>query len=148
MNVVLFQPEIPENTGNIARLCVITGCRLHLIRPLGFFLDNKRLKRAGLDYWEHLEYKIHDSWGDFISTENPQNIFLVETDGTHLYTDVQYPKGSFLVFGSESKGIDKDILAQYSQSHVTLPMKNPRSLNLSNTVAIVIYEAWRQHGFS
>ena len=104
MNVVLVHPEIPANTGNIARLCVITGCKLHLVRPLGFFLDDKHLKRAGLDYWQHLDYAIHDSWVDFIETCHPERLFLVETDSQKLYTDVNYQIGDYLVFGSESKG--------------------------------------------
>lgn len=147
MNVVLFEPEIPANTGNIARLCVITGCKLHLIRPLGFFLDDKHLKRAGMDYWQHLDYTIHDSWDDFVGNNQPQRLFLVETDSSRLYTEVDYQFDDYLVFGSESKGISNAILKDYPDNHISLPMVNPRSLNLSNTVAITVYEAWRQLGF-
>jgi len=147
VNVVLVHPEIPANTGNIARLCVITGCKLHLVRPLGFFLDDKHLKRAGLDYWQHLDYAIHDSWVDFIETCHPERLFLVETDSQKLYTDVNYQIGDYLVFGSESKGLPSAILRDYPDNHISLPMVNPRSLNLSNTVAITVYEAWRQLGF-
>lgn len=148
MNVVLYQPEIPANTGNIARLCVITECRLHLIRPLGFFLDDKHLKRAGLDYWERLDYLIHDSWDSFMENCQPTRLFLVETDGDQLYTDIQYQFDDYLVFGSESKGLPSAILKDYPNNHISLPMVNPRSLNLSNAVAITVYEVWRQLGFS
>lgn len=148
MNVVLFEPQIPANTGNVARLCVITGCKLHLIRPLGFFVDDKHLKRAGLDYWEHVDYIIHNSWDDFVANCKPQRLFLVETGSQKLYTDVSYQFGDYLVFGSESKGISSAILREYPNNHISLPMINPRSLNLSNSVAITVYEAWRQLGFS
>lgn len=147
MNVVLFQPEIPANTGNIARLCSVVGCQLHLIRPLGFFLDNKRLKRAGLDYWDNLELTIHDDWDAFLETCQPERLFLLETDGAKLYTEVKYQPHDFLVFGSETKGIDPQILCDYHDNHISLPMINSRSLNLANTVAITVYEAWRQLDF-
>lgn len=147
MNVVLFEPEIPANTGNIARLCVVTGCRLHLIRPLGFFLDDKRLKRAGLDYWDKLDYAIHDNWAAFITNCQPTRVFLVETDGNKLYTEVSYQADDYLIFGSETKGIAPEILSTYPDLHITLPMVSSRSLNLSNTVAITVYEAWRQLDF-
>lgn len=149
MNVVLYQPEIPANTGNIARLCSVVGCRLHLIRPLGFFIDDKRLKRAGLDYWDQLDIKIHDNWESFIDTSRPERLFLVETDGHKLYTEVDYQPRDYLVFGSETKGIDPHILRNYPDNHISLPMvNNSRSLNLSNTAAIAVYEAWRQLKFS
>lgn len=147
MNVVLYQPEIPANTGNIARLCSVVNCRLHLIRPLGFFIDDKRLKRAGLDYWDELDIKIYDNWKNFIDTCRPQRLFLVETKGSKLYNEVDYQPHDYLVFGSETKGIDPQIISDYPDNHISLPMANSRSLNLSNTVAITVYEAWRQLEF-
>lgn len=147
MNVVLYQPEIPANTGNVARLCVVTGCKLHLIRPLGFFLDDKRVKRAGLDYWDQLDLAIHDSWPDFLATVSDGCLYFIETDGAKNYSQVNYTSDDYLVFGSETKGISQDILRQFSDYHVTLPMVGTRSLNLSNTVAVVVYEAWRQLNF-
>jgi len=147
VNIVLHEPQIPENTGNIARLCAVTACRLHLIRPLGFFLDDKRLKRAGLDYWDKLDIIVHDYWDAFILTCKPQRLFFVETDGSKLYTEVKYKPDDYLVFGSETKGLPANILKNSWDNHISLPMINPRSLNLANTVAITLYEAWRQLGF-
>ena len=147
MHVCLVEPEIPANTGNIARLCVATGATLHLVRPLGFFLSDPKLKRAGLDYWEHLDLNVHDSFADFLTTAEPQRIFFVETGGSRLYSEVDYQEDDFFVFGSETKGLDPELLGEYAEDIVTLPQCNVRSLNLSNTVSIVIYEAWRQLGF-
>lgn len=147
VNVVLYEPEIPANTGNVARLCAVVGCHLHLIRPLGFFLNNKHLIRAGLDYWDKLNIDIHDNWEEFMRTCSPQRMFFIETDSAKLYTEVDYQKDDFLVFGSETKGISSALLNDYADFHISLPMVNPRSLNLSNTVAIVVYEAWHQLGF-
>ncbi len=147
MDVVLLEPEIPANTGNVARLCAVSGCKLHIIRPLGFFLDDKRLKRAGLDYWDKLNWKIHDNWLDFLNDCQPTRLYFVETDGARLYTEVCYQPDDYLVFGSETKGISSEILREYTDNHITLPMTNSRSLNLANTVAITVYEAWRQLGF-
>lgn len=147
MNVVLVEPEIPANTGNIARLCVATGSSLHLIRPLGFFLSDPKLKRAGLDYWDHLDLTVHDSFGEFLATIKPRRLFLVETGGTRMYSEVAYEPDDYFVFGSETKGIDPELLTLYQDSIVTLPQRDVRSLNLSNTVAIIVYEAWRQLDF-
>lgn len=147
MNVVLFEPEIPANTGNIARLCAVVGCRLHLIRPLGFFLDDKHLKRAGLDYWDKLDLRIHDNWDAFMTSCQPERLFFVETGSKLLYTDVQYQPHDYLVYGSETKGINPALYKDCPNNHISLPMVNPRSLNLANTVAITVYEAWRQLGF-
>lgn len=147
MNVVLVEPEIPANTGNIARLCVATGSSLHLIRPLGFFLSDPKLKRAGLDYWDHLDLRVHDSFGEFLATIKPRRLFLVETGGTRMYSEVAYEPDDYFVFGSETKGIDPELLTLYQDSIVTLPQRDVRSLNLSNTVAIIVYEAWRQLDF-
>lgn len=147
MNVVLVEPEIPANTGNIARLCVATGSKLHLVRPLGFFLSDPKVQRAGLDYWKHLDLHIHDCFADFLDNTNPARVFFVETGGVSLYSEVQYEQNDYLVFGSETKGLDNSLLENYRNNIISLPQKNVRSLNLSNTVSIVVYEAWRQLGF-
>lgn len=147
MQVVLVEPEIPANTGNIARLCVATGSPLHLVRPLGFFLSDPKLKRAGLDYWKHLDLIVHNSFPDFLEAVGSKRLFFVETGGDKLYTDVAYQQDDYLIFGSETKGIPKDILLEFAEQIVTLPQNDVRSLNLSNTVSIVVYEAWRQLGF-
>ena len=147
MNVVLVEPEKPANTGNIARLCVATGSKLHLVRPLGFFLNDKRLKRAGLDYWEYLDLTVHDSWDDFESSVSMEQIYLVETGGERLYTEVDFGPGDFVIFGSETKGLSSRITKKMAHRVISLPQMDVRSLNLSNTVAIVVYEAWRQLGF-
>lgn len=148
MQVVLVEPEIPANTGNIARLCVATGSSLHLIRPLGFFLSDPKLKRAGLDYWDHLSLYTHDSFGDFLQSVHPERLFLVETGGRCLYSEVEYQAGDYLVFGSETKGLAPELLEDYKDAIVTLPQQDVRSLNLSNAVSIIVYEAWRQLGFN
>jgi tRNA (cytidine/uridine-2'-O-)-methyltransferase len=147
VHIALFEPEIPANTGNIARLCAVTACRLHLIRPLGFFLDDKRLKRAGLDYWDKVDLQVHDSWNDFLRTGAARRLVFVETGSSKLYTEVQYQADDCLVFGSETKGLPLEVLRDCPDNHISVPMVNPRSLNLANTVAIVLYEAWRQLGF-
>lgn len=148
MNVVLFEPEIPANTGNIARLCVGTGTKLHLIRPLGFFLTDKRLRRAGLDYWDYLELTVHDSWDDFLASVKQGTLYFVETDGARLYTEPRYEPNDYFVFGSETSGLPESILQRWPEQIITIPQVQVRSLNLANTVAIVVYEAWRQLGFA
>lgn len=147
MNVVLVEPEIPANTGNIARLCVATGSKLHLVRPLGFFLNDRRVRRAGLDYWEYLDLTVHDSWNDFRESVSEGQIYLVETGGNRLYTEVDFAPNDYVVFGSETKGLSSLIIKELADNIVSLPQMNVRSLNLSNTVSIVVYEAWRQLGF-
>lgn len=147
MHVVLVEPEIPSNTGNIARLCVATGSTLHLVRPLGFFLSDPKVKRAGLDYWEHLTLKVHDSFADFLAQCRPPRMFFVETGGSSLYSEVKYQAGDYLIFGSETKGLAPELLQAYRDRMITLPQRDVRSLNLSNTVSIVVFEAWRQLGF-
>lgn len=147
MHVVLVEPEIPANTGNIARLCAATGTSLHLIRPLGFFLTDPKLKRAGLDYWEYLDLHIHDSLEDFLEDVRPERLFLVETGGKQLYTEAKYLSGDFFLFGSETKGLAPELIERYQDNIVTIPQINVRSLNLANTVAIIVYEAWRQLDF-
>ncbi|MGI6149159.1 MAG: tRNA (uridine(34)/cytosine(34)/5-carboxymethylaminomethyluridine(34)-2'-O)-methyltransferase TrmL [Firmicutes bacterium] len=147
MHVVLFEPEIPANTGNIARLCVGTGTKLHLIRPLGFFLTDRHLRRAGLDYWDYLDLKVHDSWDDFAAAVSTGRLYFVETGGKKLYTEPQYEADDYFVFGSETKGLPTSILERWPDQIITIPQVKVRSLNLANTVAIVVYEAWRQLGF-
>jgi tRNA (cytidine/uridine-2'-O-)-methyltransferase len=150
MNVVLFEPEIPPNTGNIARLCAATKTVLHLIEPLGFALDDKQLKRAGLDYWQHLRWHRWPNWAAFQKQLPPSaRVWLIESGGPQNYTEAQYQPDDFLVFGRETAGLPKGILEQYPAAWLHIPMFHPevRSLNLSNCVALVLYEALRQQGF-
>ncbi len=150
MNVVLFEPEIPPNTGNIIRLCANTGSTLHLIKPLGFELNDKTLKRAGLDYHEYATICYYESWPYFLR-ERPQDtrLFAFSTKANHPYTHIHYQKNDFFLFGPETRGLPKDILDTFPAQHILrIPMQGQsRSLNLSNTVAIAVYEAWRQLGF-
>lgn len=147
-HIVLVEPEIPYNTGNIARTCVATGAHLHLVRPLGFSTDDKYLKRAGMDYWYSVQVEYHDSLDEVLTAYKNHRFFFVETRVKHQYTDFTYQDGDFFVFGKESAGLPPTVLEQWSEQCVRLPMKlNTRSMNLSNTVAIVLYEALRQCGF-
>ena len=148
LNIVLYQPEIPQNTGNIARTCAATGSRLHIIKPMGFELDDKKLKRAGLDYWYLLDITYYDGLEDFFS-KNPQGrFFYCTTKAAKVYSDVQYIDGDYLVFGKETAGLPEDLLKENLNNCVRIPMlPDARSLNLSNSVAIVVYEALRQIGF-
>lgn len=150
MNIVLLEPEMPANTGNIGRTCVATGTRLHLIEPMGFRINEKTVRRAGLDYWEHLDVTIYDDFQDFLN-KNPEAIgklYMFTTKARHAYCDVPYPEDAYLMFGKESAGIPEEILVEYEQYCVRIPMlEQIRSLNLSNSVAIGLYEALRQHGF-
>lgn len=149
LNVVLHEPEIPANTGNIGRTCVATGTRLHLIRPLGFSLDEKNLRRADLDYWKHLEVAVYENFADFLIKNPGAKIYMASTKGHYLYTEVSYEPDCYLMFGRESAGIPEEILLDYEDTTVRIPM-NPqiRSLNLSNSAAILVYEALRQNGFA
>ena len=149
-HVILYQPEIPPNTGNIIRLCANTGCRLHLIKPLGFTLADKQLLRAGLDYHEFAELRLHDALQDCLSAFEPGRVFALTTKGPQAFHQARYQSGDAFVFGPESRGLPPDILAGFdSARRVRLPMlPDSRSLNLSNTVAVAIYEAWRQCGFA
>lgn len=148
INIVLFQPQIPQNTGNIARTCAVTGARLHLVGPLGFVLDDKKLKRAGLDYWDKLGVKYYDSTEDFFAQNPDGKFYYFTTKGRKRYTDVQYEDNCFIVFGREDKGIEEDILYKNKDYCVRMPMlPHLRSLNLSNTVAIATYEILRQWDF-
>ena len=149
-HVVLVEPEIPPNTGNIARTCAITGMKLHLVKPLGFSIDDKAVKRAGLDYWDHLELEVHESLGEFLEKYKDRKMYLATTHGGVRYTDVRYERGSFLLFGKETAGLPNELIARHPDAAVRIPMgKNPdlRSLNLSNSAAILLYEAMRQHDF-
>lgn len=150
LDIVLFQPEIPPNTGNIIRLCANTGMRLHLIEPLGFALDDKRLRRAGLDYHEWAELQTHADWPSYLAQQQPRRVFACSTKGKRIYSQAQFEPGDCLVFGPESRGLPADFLAALPAEQVLrLPMKtDSRSLNLSNAVSIFVYEAWRQLDFS
>ncbi|ADU71173.1 tRNA (uridine(34)/cytosine(34)/5-carboxymethylaminomethyluridine(34)-2'-O)-methyltransferase TrmL [Pantoea sp. At-9b] len=146
LNIVLFEPEIPPNTGNIIRLCANTGFQLHLIHPLGFGWDDKRLRRAGLDYHEFTAIKHHDNYAAFVAAEAPQRLFALTTKGTPAHSAVRYQAGDYLVFGPESRGLPADILnALPPEQKIRIPMMpESRSMNLSNAVSVVVYEAWRQ----
>lgn len=148
MNIVLHQPEIPQNTGNIGRTCVATGTRLHLIRPLGFDVSDKALKRAGMDYWQDLDVTYYDNFQDFVEKNPNARIIMATTKSKKVYTDIDYNENDFIMFGSEGSGIPEEILLQYKETSVRIPMLGKyRSLNLSNSVAIMLYEALRQNNF-
>ncbi|WP_404369564.1 tRNA (uridine(34)/cytosine(34)/5-carboxymethylaminomethyluridine(34)-2'-O)-methyltransferase TrmL [Marinobacter sp.] len=149
LDVVLYEPEIPPNTGNIIRLCANTGCRLHLIEPLGFTLEDKQLRRAGLDYSEYATLRVHSSYEAFLASEAPGRLFGLTTKGTHSYHEVAYQAGDYLMFGPETRGLPEKVRSQLPEEHrLRVPMRpESRSLNLSNTAALVVYEAWRQLGF-
>ena len=149
-NVILFQPEIPPNTGNIIRLCANTGAQLHLIRPLGFRLEDKYLRRAGLDYHEYTQVRVHDDLAGCLQTLSGVRLFAFTTKGVRAYHEVRYQAGDALLFGAESCGLPADILGTLtSEQRLRLPMlPRNRSLNLSNTVAVAVFEAWRQCGFA
>ncbi len=149
LSIVLYEPEIPANTGNIIRLCANTGAQLHLIHPLGFDLDDKKLRRAGLDYHEWVNIQQHASLTEFISKANPSRLLALTTKGAKSYADFSYQEGDALLFGPETRGLPNSFLSQHEKElKLYLPMKaDSRSLNLSNTVSIVLFEAWKQMGF-
>ena len=152
INVVMVEPEIPQNTGNIARTCAIIGAKLHLVHPLGFSISEKAVKRAGLDYWDKVEIEEHNSFSEFLKKYKPEenNMFFATTKGKHVYSEPNYSKMEevFLLFGKETKGLPEDILQKYIDKTIRIPMRNNlRSLNLSNSVAIVVYEVLRQKEF-
>jgi tRNA (cytidine/uridine-2'-O-)-methyltransferase len=150
MHIVLVEPEIPPNTGNVARLCAATRSTLHLIEPFGFKLDDSQLKRAGMDYWEQVDWKRWASWTQFRASLDPAaRLWFIESGGSNLYTDVSFAPGDYLVFGRETAGLPKRLLEENAESWIRIPMFNPeaRSLNLSNCVSLVLYEALRQQGF-
>ena len=152
INVVMVEPEIPQNTGNIARTCAAIGAKLHLVHPLGFSISEKAVKRAGLDYWDKVEIEEHNSFSEFLKKYKPEenNMFFATTKGKHVYSEPNYSKMEevFLLFGKETKGLPEDILQKYIDKTIRIPMRNNlRSLNLSNSVAIVVYEVLRQKEF-
>ncbi len=149
LNIVLVEPEIPQNTGNISRTCAATGARLHLIEPLGFSIDDRQLKRAGLDYWHLLDVTRYPDLDDFFE-KNPGEYFFFSTKAARLYSEVDYPDGAYLFFGRETRGLPESLLERYYDRAVRLPMRDvdaARSLNLSNSVAVAAYEVFRQWGF-
>lgn len=147
LNIVLIEPQIPQNTGNIARTCAATGARLHLVGPMGFRIEDKKLKRAGLDYWEHLDITHYASSEEFFA-KNPGPFFFFTTKARNCFSEVTYPDGSYLLFGREDAGLPEELLVQNGEHCVRLPMSGGiRSLNLSNTVAVGVYEVLRQWGY-
>lgn len=149
IHIVLLEPEIPANTGNIGRTCVATGARLHLIEPLGFHLDEKNLKRAGMDYWDQVDYRRYINIEDFREKNGDPRLFMATTKARRTYCDVSYGEEPYILFGKESAGIPEELLTAHEEDCVRIPMLDKiRSLNLSNAVAIVLYEALRQTGFA
>jgi len=148
LNVVLVEPEIPQNTGNIARTCAATGTKLHLVRPLGFSVEDRYLKRAGLDYWDKLEIYYYDSFQEVMDKYPQHDFYFATTKAPRVYTDVSYSNDCFIVFGKETAGLPEDLLLSHLENCIRIPMRDEiRSLNLSNSVAIVLYEALRQNNF-
>ena len=149
LNIVLYEPEIPANTGNIGRTCVATGTRLHLIEPLGFKLNEKSLKRAGMDYWKDLDVTTYIDYQDFLEQNPGAQIYMATTKAHKVYTDVEYEPDCYIMVGKESAGIPEEILVEHEEDCMRIPMNGDiRSLNLGNSVAIVLYEALRQNGFA
>ncbi|MDP3481909.1 MAG: tRNA (uridine(34)/cytosine(34)/5-carboxymethylaminomethyluridine(34)-2'-O)-methyltransferase TrmL [Sulfuricella sp.] len=148
-DIILYQPEIPPNTGNIIRLSANTGCRLHLVKPLGFSLDDKQLQRAGLDYHEYATIKTHENWEECLGQFSGRRMFSLTTKGSTRYSEVAFQRDDVFVFGPETRGLPVEVLAQFDENRrIRLPMRaESRSLNLSNAVAVVVFEAWRQIGF-
>lgn len=145
LNIVLVEPQIPQNTGNISRTCAVTGARLHLVQPLGFEVSDKHLKRAGLDYWDKLDITYYSDLQDFFQKNPDGNFFYFTTKGRQVHSDASYPENAYLIFGREDKGLPEDLLYANQDSCVRIPMRNElRSLNLSNSVAIAVYEVLRQ----
>lgn len=148
LHIVLLEPEIPANTGNIGRTCVAAGAKLHLIGPMGFQINEKQVRRAGLDYWDKLDYCIYDSYPDFLAKNPGAKIYMATTKARQVYSEVHYEEDCYIMFGKESAGIPEEILVDHEETAVRIPMFGDiRSLNLSNSVAVVLYEALRQHGF-
>lgn len=146
INIVLVNPQIPQNTGSIGRLCVGLDSPLHIIRPMGFIITDRNVQRAGLDYWKHLKLTIHDDWKSFLFSEKPNNLYFGSTRGKSPHTECKFTDNCYLVFGSESHGLPDDLYNTYNDSLYQIPMpgKHARSLNLANSVAIMMYEAYRQ----
>lgn len=149
MNIILHEPEIPANTGNIGRTCAATGSKLHLIRPLGFFLDDRSIKRAGMDYWHELDISYYDDFDDFLIANNNPRIYMATTKAKKVYSEVRFELSDYIMFGKESAGIPEEILLNYPDTSIRIPMlQNQRSLNLANSVSIIVYEALRQNSFT
>ncbi len=149
MNIVLLNPEIPYNTGNIGRTCVLTNTKLHLIKPLGFSIDEKSVKRAGLDYWKDVKIVVWENLDEFLKSNEDKTIYFATTKTNQKYSDVKYNENDFIMFGPESRGIPEELLNKFKDNNITIPMiPIGRSLNLSNSVAIILYESLRQHGFN
>ncbi len=148
-NIVLYEPEIPPNTGNIIRVCANSGCQLHLIEPLGFTMQEKSLRRAGLDYSEFSNVRIHVNFEQFMASEQPKRLFALTTKGSTAHSSAKFEAGDYLMFGPETRGLPEDVRLQIPYEHwLRLPMMpNSRSMNLSNAVSVMVYEAWRQQGF-
>ena len=148
LNIVLVEPEIPQNTGNIARTCAATGSRLHIVKPMGFTIDDRKLKRAGLDYWHLLDITYYENLADFFEKNAGGKFFYFSTKAEHIHSDVVYPDNAYIVFGKETKGLPEELLFANPDRCVRIPMRDTlRSLNLSNSAAIAVYEVFRQRGF-
>ena len=148
INIVLVEPEIPQNTGNIARTCSVTGAALHLVKPLGFEIDDKKMKRAGLDYWHELEIHYYENLAEFLEKNKDENLYFFSKKASHIYSEIEYPERVFLVFGKETKGLPEELLHANKSHCVRIPMRDSlRSLNLSNSAAIAVYEVFRQRDF-
>ena len=148
LNLVLVEPEIPQNTGNVARTCAVTGAALHLVKPMGFEIDNSKLKRAGLDYWDKLDITYYDSLDQFLEKTAGENLYFFSTKATKAHSEILYPERCFLVFGKETAGLPKKLVENNIENAVRIPMRNElRCLNLSNSVAVGAYEVLRQWGF-
>ncbi len=148
INIVLVEPQIPQNTGNIARTCAATGASLHLVKPMGFTVDDKKLKRAGLDYWHMLDITYYEGLDDFFEKNKGGNFFFLTTKGRHIFSDVSFPDNTFILFGREDAGLPEELLKNNEETSLRIPMvDDARSLNLSNTAAIVTYEILRQWGY-
>ena len=147
LNIVLYKPEIPQNTGNIARTCVLTDSVLHLIKPLGFSIDDKAVKRSGLDYWKDLKLEVHESYEDFMAKYGEQRIFIATTHGGKFYNEESYKPGDFIMFGKESSGVPEEVHNAHKGIRIPMIKTSTRSLNLSNTVCTIAYEALRQMDF-
>lgn len=148
LNIVLVEPQIPQNTGNISRTCAVTGARLHLVKPLGFEVSDRYLKRAGLDYWDKLDITYYDDLQDFFERNKDGDFFYFTTKGFKVHSDVEYPDNAYIIFGREDKGLPMDLLRENTEKCVRIPMReNLRSLNLSNSVAIAVYEVLRQWNY-
>ena len=149
IHIVLYQPEIPQNTGNIARTCAATGASLHLIRPLGFAIDDRKLKRAGLDYWDKLDITYYENAEEFFRLHGDKPIYAFSTKAPRAYTEPSYPEETWLMFGPETRGLPEEVIRRYGDTAVRIPMRDTlRSLNLSNSVAVAVYEVLRQGGFA